>query len=279
MSHVADVPLTLFRNKIFVSVSMNGAMQKLAVDTGSDMTVLSTAAARSLDLPRDFDHTAEALGVGGVDNHLYTAQVDRMELGGLTFSNWHLPIADFSTWLADGEEMGGLLGGDILSQFDIDLDIPGRTIGFWRVTDCTTVAPPWTAASSSVPLIRAGHHLIAVPITVDNAPVQLELDTGAPDLVLSERDAARAGASPESIEDGPAVSGRGVNNGGYTGHVHVFGLVSLGGARYEEVPTLVVPRSRFRASEGLFGLRFLIQHRVWISYATNTLFVQTAPAP
>jgi predicted aspartyl protease len=278
MAHVADIPITLYQNKIFLPITMNGTVQKLAMDTGAGSTVLSTATARRLNIPRDFDHTMEMLGVGGTDNHLYSARVGRMEFAGLHFDDWHLAIASFDMLLADGSDMGGLLGADILSQFDIDLDIPRRTAGFWRVSGCTNVAPPWTTATSALRLQRIGIDHVALQIAVDGVPVQVELDTGAPGLVLTELEAARAGASPESLQNGQAISGRGVNDGIYVGHMHVFQHVSLGRVGYDEVITQVLPRARLQSFGGLLGAAFLLQHRVWISYATNTLFVQNAPA-
>jgi hypothetical protein len=202
-----------------------------------------------------------------------------MEFAGLHFDDWHLAIADFNMLLADGSDMGGLLGADILSQFDIDLDIPRRTAGFWRVSGCNQVAPPWTTATSELRLHRLGIDLIELQIGVDGVPMQVVLDTGAPDLVLTELEAARAGATPESLQDGQAIAGRGVNDGIYVGHKHVFRQVSVGRAHYDEVIAEVVPRARLQMFGGLLGAAFLLQHRVWISYATNTLFVQNAPAP
>jgi predicted aspartyl protease len=279
MAHVADVPLTLYQNKLFVPVSMNGTVEKLAMDTGAGSTVLSTAAARRLNVVRDFDHTVEMLGVGGTDNHLYSAKVETMAFAGLHFDSWHLAIADFTMPLANGEAMGGLLGADILSLFDIDIDVPRRVAGFWRVSGCERLAPPWTTAASEVPLHRVGLDHVALPISVDGVPMQVELDTGSPGLVLTELEAARAGASPESLENGQAITGRGVNDRAYSGHMHVFAQVRVGRANYDEVITQVVPRSRLQSFGGLLGLAFLRQHRVWLSYATNRLFIQTAPAP
>ncbi len=277
-SHVADLTLTLYQNKLFVPVTINGSPQRLFIDTGADMTVLSSATAQHLDIIRDFDHTIEALGVGGRDNHLYSALVDRLAIGGMAFDGLHLAIADFNMPLADGEQAGGLIGGDLLSRFDLDLDVPGRRIGFWRITGCNSVTPPWQASTSALPLTRKGTNLEALDVQVNGATVQLDLDTGAPFLVLNERDAARAGVPPEVIENGQVASGRGVNESAYTGHFHIFTNIRLGDARYDEVPAVVVPRSRYGGDNGLLGLMFLRQHRVWLSYATNMLFVQNAPA-
>ena len=189
-----------------------------------------------------------------------------------------MAIADFNMPLADGEQSGGLLGGDLLSQFDLDLDVPGRRAGFWRISGCDSVTPPWDASTSSVPLMRRSRNLVALELRVNDAPIELMLDTGAPFLVLNELEAARAGVPPEVIEQGRVVNGRGVNETAYTGHVHIFDDIRLGGARYEEVPAVVVPRSRYGGDSGLLGLMFLRQHHVWLSYATNTLFVQNAPS-
>ena len=278
MAQVADVPLTLFENKLFVPVTVNGTAQRLAIDTGADVTVLSTAVARRLGIEHDFDHTVELMGVGGRDNHLYSGLVEHLDLGGIRLDGRHLAIADFSMPMADGEPSGGLLGGDLLASYDIDLDVPARHAGFWRVTGCDSVVPPWNTAVSAVPLTRRSSHLETLDVRVNEATVQLILDTGAPFLVLSERDAARAGVPPEMIENGRLVQDRGVNDTPFSGYIHFFNDVRVGDARYQEVPTVVVPRSRYGMDIGLLGLMFLRQHRVWLSYATNTLFVQTAPA-
>ena len=147
---VADLPLTVWDQKILVTVALNGSPETMALDTGAGITAISTEAAGRLNIPHDFDHHVELGGVGGANSALFMAQLDTLDLGGLRFAHQALPIIDFPLRDGAGRPIAGLLGADILSRFDVDLDIRRRPHGAVADSRPATHRPrPWDANSRS----------------------------------------------------------------------------------------------------------------------------------
>jgi predicted aspartyl protease len=282
---VALLPLTLWDQKLYVRAAVDGTPGQLFLDTGAGVSTLSKATADSLNLPRDFDHSADLMGVGGAESHLDIVTAT-LAIGEVRLSGRSFPVARFAERMADGTPVAGLIGADILSRFDLDLDIPHRTLGLWLVTGCDTVTPDWPAPDEGASLEIAPSRHAAVPVRVDGAALQLLLDTGSPGLVLSTRAAARAGAPPEILEQNRALQGSGVNDRPFEARLHIFGRVDIAGQRFGDVRALVVRPGRLQTDDGLLGLELLKRGRVWISYSTKRLFLEAptgatrgSPAP
>lgn len=277
MNRVALLPVTLWQNKLFVPVTVNGTPETFFVDTGAATTTLSDNVAGALNIPRDFDHTLDTFGVGGQESHLYIGQVYDFNVGGIDVRKRAFPVAAFGVFkLADGRgQAAGLIGADILSHFDLDIDIPHRQIGLWRVQGCTEVKPDWPEAAAGVQMqIEPSRH-ITVPVRIDGAALDLLLDTGAPDLLLTTLAAARAGAPPEVLEENRQFTGYGVNDRSYQAWLHIFRRLEIGRQVYGDVRAVVVNRGRYgNLGDGLLGVEFLKRGRVWISYSTGTFFTE-----
>ena len=274
----ASLPLLLWQQKLYVSAQVNGTPAYFFVDTGAGTTTLSQDLANGQNLARDFDHSADTFGVGGVESHLTIVQAHDVALGPIHLVNRSFPVAAFGERMADGSPVGGLIGADILSHFDLDLDLPGRRLGLWRVAGCDEVRPDWPGEAEAAQLDIAPSRHIAVPVRIDGANLDLLVDTGSPSLVLSPRAAARAGATPELLELNRTLSGRGVNDRPFAGWMHIFQRMEVAGQVFGDVRTVVLAPSRMQMGDGLLGLEFLKRSRIWISYSTGKFFVQkTSP--
>ncbi len=275
MHRAADLPITLWQDKLYIPVSIDGAPRMMFLDTGASVTTLSVKTANALNLPRDFDHTADVFGVGGLESHLYLVHTRTLALGGIEVNGETFPVADFAGVMADDRTpVGGLIGADVLSHFDLDLDVPHRRLGLWRVSGCTEVKPDWTGPTGSVAVEVLPSHHVSVPVKADGAPLALLLDTGSPGLILSTRAAARAGASPEMLEESRALNGRGVNERAFSGALHIIARLEVAGEIFGDARAFVVNNGRMGSGDGLLGLAFLKRGRVWVSYATGRLFVE-----
>lgn len=273
-NRAALLPITLWQNKLYVPVTLNGLTRPFFVDTGAATTYVSQDLADELNLPHDFDHTLDSFGVGGQESHLHIAEVASLALGDIQVRNTHLPVAAFGERLADGHtQPGGLIGADILSHFDLDIDIPHRQLALWRVAGCTEMQPDWQNAAAPLPMQIAPSRHVTVPVRIDGASLDLMLDTGSPDLVLSTHAAARAGAPPEVLEDNRHVQGFGVNDRAFDAWMHIFRRVELGSMVFGDVRTIVVNNGRYGSiGDGLLGIEFLKRGRVWLSYSTGSFF-------
>ncbi len=279
---VAELPLTVFDEKLLVNVAINGSPEIMALDTGAGITVVSTEAAGRLNIPHDFDHHADIGGVGGANSALFIGLVDTLDLDGLRLSHQALPIVDLPMRDSAGRPVAGFLGADVLSRFDVDLDIPGGRLGLWKATGCDTAPPPWDANADPLPVeLDEGHHIL-VPLRVDGVNLTAVLDTGAGGLDLTLRAGMRAGATDDALEADPVIHGTGVNNRGWSGHMHRFHKIGFGGRTLTDIWAALVPSSDVASynaligSDGLVGIRVLRDMHLWISYRTRSLYI--APA-
>jgi clan AA aspartic protease (TIGR02281 family) len=276
-NRAALLPITLWHNKLYVPVTLNGLTRPFFVDTGAATTYVSQNLADELNLPHDFDHTLDSFGVGGQESHLHIAEVTSLALGDIHVLHTHLPVAAFGDRLADSStHPGGLIGADILSHFDLDIDIPHRQLALWRVAGCTEMQPDWQNAAAPLPMQIAPSRHVTVPVRIDGASLDLMLDTGSPDLVLSTHAAARAGAPPDVLEDNRQVQGFGVNDRAFNAWMHIFRRVEVGSMVFGDVRTIVVNNGRYGSiGDGLLGIEFLKRGRVWLSYSTGSFFAKS----
>ncbi len=275
MKRVAQLPITLWNERIFVPVTIEGESRMMFIDTGAGITSLSEDTANALSLLRDFDHTTDVFGVGGQESHLYIAQTKLVTLGGLAFRNHSFPVSAFHERLADGSAIGGLIGADIVSHYDLDIDIPHRQIGFWKVTDCSEVKPDWPSEASGADMAVQPSRHVTLPVKLDGVGVDLMLDTGSPGLVVSTRAAARAGVSPEMLEESRPMHGRGMNDRAFSAWFHIFPRLEVAGQVYGDARAVIVNNGRMNeGGDGLLGMAFLKRGRVWVSYSTGKFYVQ-----
>lgn len=104
-------------------------------------------------------------------------------------------------------------------------------------------------ASVAIPRDRDGHFYLT--LAVNGVPVSFVVDTGATDMVLSPRDAARIGLEPDAL----TFSGRAVTANGTVATARVtLDTVALGGVEDRQV-SAVVNGSALDTS--LLGMRYL----------------------
>jgi predicted aspartyl protease len=278
-SHVADAPLTFDDGFIFVPVTMNGATGHFLLDSGSAETLVDSAYASRAGV--GMDRRAGTFIYRGAGNKEtlpgFHGHVRMTEFGSLHFQDWEYAILDLSWQSTAGGRTDGILGMDFLHYFDVAIDFQKRIVSLYRLSDCKDIAPPWKGDYDAIPLKHTPDHNLTLPVFVDNTLLDMMFDTGAGSGVMLTRDAAaRAGADGAALARDVAGHSQGV---GGEFHVvrHRFASFLLGSAVYKD-HVLAVENERSDAGEtdGLIGLGPLDAQRIWISFATNTLFVQRA---
>jgi hypothetical protein len=124
---VAPVPFTFESGAlVVVEAEINGRRARLMVDTGAEMTWLSTSFAREAGVTM-FDHTINLQDATGSGRRANVGLLQRLELGGMTVTN--LPIiGSTSLFLALGAGVDGILGWDVLQQADVTWDFPAQRL-------------------------------------------------------------------------------------------------------------------------------------------------------
>jgi predicted aspartyl protease len=167
----------------------------------------------------------------------------------------------------------GLLGGNFLAQYVVEVDFPRRRVRFLD-PDRFQTPEQTTAAEETVLSMQLVSSRPIVQAEIAGHPVSLLLDTGASFGVVMGGGAARAA----SLESRPAP---GLSAVGVFGEVEVeFAEASrmrLGDQEFSDVPVVVAPRGLYQqgtASDSLIGLDLLSQFTLRIDYPRKRLWLR-----
>jgi hypothetical protein len=151
-----------------------------------------------------------------------------------------------------GVAIAGLLGEDFLSAFDLDLNLGTGTLTLYDVSGCSGHFLPWHDPYQAVTAWRPVRNILALPIRIGGTEVQAMLDTGALRSVVT---------LPGMVQLGLAAGG--------TDSVRGFGPASL--AAHEQ--HFIAPIRTLRSIGALLGADWLARRHVWISWATDQVFI------
>jgi len=272
---LATLPITFNDFMPTVPVLINGRPVHMGVDTGAQNTVITPDMAKALGLPQDARHRTNVIGTDGVDQ-VHNVFVDNMEIGGMQYVMRSIAVIPLIHESHPGRKtppMAGLIGTDILADYDVELDMPGRTMTFYAVAGCSEIEPPWQGEFARVPVSLTRSQRLAVPITVDGQQGTAIFDTGASGLRMALASAGHFGVTDDMLQND-----RRGENSGVGGHVRVVPVHQFDSVAIERETTHdpAIAIVDFPASEAdmLIGEDYMRAHRFWLSYATKTLFIQ-----
>src|SRR5208337_4662908 len=252
----ATVPLDSTHGRPLVDAEVNGDPVRLIVDTGAETTLLTSAAAERLGVP--------ATGT----------TVHSLAIGELVLRN--LPVVVDSDSENSGPSLGkvadGILGLDVLSHFDVDLDMPNGRITFYRARMCEGGRPDWTLAYATLDAeVSARLHLI-VPVGLDNQTLSATVDSGSDSTVLADRDMARFGLTAAVLRRDPIIRVRGIAPTLSPIRVHRFTALTIGDLLFLRPEIPVSPLPDF-VGDMLLGSDVLREHRAWLSWGSGRVYV------
>lgn len=263
-------------NTPLVRLDLDGHAVTLVLDTGAEVTALTEDAARRLALSPDPQRRTTITGIGGTTTHA-NALVHRLKIGAATLPERSLAVLPFALRGLPAP-VDGLLGADVLADFDVDLDLGSGTVQLYRARDCVSGTPAWREA----PALKAdisrgpGRNMLALPITLDGRGLTAMIDTGAdtgPDLgVIDSRAATAIGTTTEALRETGHFSIHGAAPTDATARRHRFAAASIGLENLNR-PTLLVADLPRGSADVLIGVGFARTHRLWISYASRRMFV------
>jgi predicted aspartyl protease len=278
LNAVATVPLTIDGPRLRIPVSMNETAGEFAVDTGAGETVLMGPYAARAHVGMDI-HAGRKIFQGGGGREtlpVNSAHVRTIQVGELKFQDWEFAILpDDGSGLAKFAH-DGILGMDFLHYFDMDVDLEAHKITLWRVTGCKEIHPEWQGPYETIPLTGNSNHGVNIPILVDGAILDVGFDTGAVRALLSREAAAKAGVTDAMLLSDHGSGAKGVG-GKFPSVSHEFKMMMVGNSEFDH-PTLTVETESHRTgySNGLIEWRYLKPRRFWLSFTTQSLFVQHA---
>ena len=273
----AVAPLRDVRNFLVAPVLLNGHPVALLIDTGAETTTLTPRVAVALHLPPESAHDRLLAGITG------TVRAESVKLRQLTLGD-AVVATDRSVALGDlpsldtlRPPLAGLLGADVLSRFDVELDLPARRMALYAPETCADWQP-WPDAVA-VPIRRSISGLVLLEARVNGHSVHALLDTGARTSLMTRGTALALGVTPAVLQADATRIGMGVGGSSTTFRRHRFARFGVPGAIDRDMVVNVTDR-RLPGVDLLLGADFLGRRDIWISYATGHLFLRSAdPAP
>ncbi len=260
----ARIALEVEHGSMFVPMTLDGGAASLLLDTGAERTLLRTAAAARLGLQRHDTYSHIVAGFGGA---VATGEVHpkRVTVGGLAMSGFFALVADVSLATHGGQPADGLLGGDVLDAFDLDIDMSGRTLTLYAPGDCAAPILPWNQPAHGTPAhVSLRRHLV-FDVRIGGQTLPAFVDTGAQASFIAADAAARLGLDAAALRQDPEVSAHGI--GHVTGglRLHRFDRLEVAGLTWAQ-PVLVVAPLHLDDADVILGADFLDTHRAWFAY-------------
>jgi predicted aspartyl protease len=270
----AAIALQIERRSAFVPMTINGGPATFLLDTGAERTIVSDAAARRLGLAAHYTDNRSMMGFGGA---VATGEVhpDSVKIGTLAMSGFFALVGAVTLPKLAGQPADGLLGGDVLADFDLDLAFGEGRLGLYAPTDCEDPVLPWrrpphgTAAHASM-----RRHLV-FDVQIAGRTLPAFIDTGAQVSFIDADAAARLGVGADALRQDPSITVHGVGSSASGLRRHRFERLEVAGVAWTE-PVLVVAPLKLDDADVILGADFLESHRVWFAYHGHRLFVSTS---
>lgn len=274
---VAELPMTLKTGHVVIPASANGKDLMLGIDTGGSGTSLTKAGVGHIGLPYAASLGAVVPTIGGLRLSEGNVHLRDLRIGDLALNNLYIPEMDTLPGV------DGLIGPDILSRYDVELDFGGKTFRLFKTHPCAGRAVSWSSAYTAVPFTLTGDEHIRVRVNLDGRDMDAILDTGAGISVMSMEDASAAfgvAANSPAVEAARPVSGL-----AWAGRVHAytttFKTLTIGG--------VTVPGPRMELIEGrnflghdfaqlVLGNDVLSRFHLYIAYRQQKLYLTDAQA-
>lgn len=173
----------------------------------------------------------------------------------------------------------GLLGGEFLDDYVVEIDFPGKKVRFLDPEKYAVPEAVDDPGERVVPFERADTRIL-VPASVSGREVQVLLDTGAPgSAVLSGKTARAAGIDVDAL---PAFGSIGTVLGKTEARLYEAPSFEFGGFALGPVALLVAPKGWFNMSptDSVIGYDVLSPFVIRIDYPKKRLWlrrVETGP--
>ena len=273
---VVQVPLRDDAGFLSIPAGIAGWPVRLMVDTGSDAGLITPEAARALGLATDANAHVRLLGTGGPGRSTAIAVVRGLTIGALRLDEVRMPVGALPGAPNLHPPIVGFLGGDVLSRFDLDIDVPRSMLTFYRVSRPSLACaepPAWDPPFDAIALAARGLRL-SLTVTLDGHRLSALLDTGARSRVLSRAGALRIGVSPDALAADPGGITSGVDMREQPYSWHRFRSLTIGRDTTRSPVLTVAPL--YEPFDMLLGTDWLAGREAWISYASGEVFLRPA---
>jgi predicted aspartyl protease len=267
-----SVPVAVINAVPIVRLTIGNKEGVFVLDTGAEATILSTAGADRLELSRDSAYPRQLRGFNGsvVSG---AAELRNVAAAGVILRNFRVSVGSIQLPMLDGVVPDGLLGADILSGFDLDLDVPHNRVRLFDRLTCPIAEPNWGRPFSLMEANRSLHNRLFFPVTLNGLMLAAIFDTGAQRSVVDTRVALAAGMDLGVLRRGPVKTVRGfAQAAGVQVSEYTFREFTIGTERVNDPTFLVSPLGLVDANL-ILGMDYMIKRRLWLSYGSHRIFL------
>jgi predicted aspartyl protease len=266
----ARVPLTVEHRSLFVPMTLDGKAATFLLDTGAERTLVRAAAAARLGLKTEYASSHLVAGFGGTvaSGEVHPQSVG---LGGFAMSGFFALVADVSLAALAGQPADGLLGGDVLDGFDLDLDMTGRALTLYAPADCAAPVLPWDAPAEGTAAHTSLRRHLVFEVRIGGQMLPAFVDSGAQASFVDSAAAARLGVGAAELAGDPRITASGIGNSTGGLPLHRFAALEVADVTWPQ-PVLVVAPLHLDDADVILGADFLDAHRAWFSYRAGRIF-------
>lgn len=283
-----ELPITMSNNRPLIPSSVNGQPVKMLLDTGAAQSIIFRSAAAALKLSVHLTGRS-GYGVDGSEA-LGTVTVADFGLGQTKVRNVEFyatgprdaPVNDVSV-----DSIVGLLGEDVLSHWDLDLDLPNGKVRLMTPQNCKDdQVVYWSRSYAALPLIHAPSGWLWSSVQINGHQMVGMFDTGAGRSVVATRSLRLAGVEAET-EISPIGKVGGVAGKPMQLNSAIFPTLSLGqesvkNARLQIADLFerdkavltgsLIPKGISEFPDMLIGADFFLAHHVYFARRQDKIY-------
>jgi predicted aspartyl protease len=281
LTKVTDLTATVTPfNQILVDGGVKGEPVRLQIDTGSAETLFDGAVISRFGIANN-GREVTAHAMGGEFKQVM-ARIPGLKIGSFDAGNRIVNVAE-THFL--GGDIYALLGADILTSFDLDIDLAKNTIGLFEHNSCPGEPVYWANNFSEADLVVRKNGIIVL-IEINGVPARAVLDTGAERTIVSMNLAHRLGIDTDTAGVEKAGTVRGVDGRRITSYQYRFSMLKVGDEAVKNpvlriadiAPVKFDPDSMKRIQPGnlnieaLLGADFIRSHHIYIDINRQTMY-------
>jgi Aspartyl protease len=277
---ITQMPLFELGTHYAVMVQINDVMRSMVVDTGAATTTLDTSFVSKFNLKEDeVTPPSRSIGIGQTTGESHSNVIpSSFGLGDLIFHDRSTVVANMGFDKNPRERASvGLIGDDILSQYDVEFDFASKQLSFYRAQNCYDTFLPWTGPYAKVPF---DHHdvKIVVDIVLNDERTRAIVDTGNNVSFVSRKSSALWNVPDNQFVNTKAVATSPLN-GGTSKPIrnYTFETFKIGDETFYKKTIGIVDVDLSTGTANL-GLDYFRTHKLWISYRNQMMFISRQPA-
>ncbi len=291
MKEVGELPIQFDHGRMLVDALIDGHPARMIVDTGATNTLIFRASADGLGLAIKPLAGVKFYGAGGEAGAAQTRIAD-FRVASFVARNDDVLVSGKQPLGAEQ----GLLGADFLLQDDVEFDVAGGKIRWFKAKGCAgDEVVYWRSAYSAARMLgSSADRKIDVTVQVNGVPVFAEMDTGAGTSILTPSAAAKAGMTPISEGVTKVGESHGLGAQAVQTYVGMFRSFSFGDETIKNAQLRIadlfaadkavnlgsrIPEAAIEAPDMLLGVDFFRSHRVYVSLGQRTVYASYVAGP